>query len=348
MVDSIFTLQWHINSNCNLKCLHCYQENKEDIALEYTYLINILEQYKEFLRHENKKGHINLTGGEPLCNKNFYKILDYMSKDQDLYSYAILTNGTLITDEVAKKISEYKPQYVQVSLDGGKKIHEEIRGKGTFNKTLHAIKNLKKYGIYTSISFTAHKKNFREFKKVVDAGRKVKVNRVWTDRFIPIGGARKLKELSLNQEETREFFESIRKEKDKQDKKIQRYIEKNNVTYMEALKNNTEVSMVRALQFLESDTNIYSCSAGTSLITIMENGDLVPCRRMPIVIGNVLKDGSICKLYESSKIIKELQKKKIPEKCNGCENSDLCRGGLKCLAYAFEEDIYEKDPRMLL
>ena len=33
----------------------------------------------------NVKGHINLTGGEPLCSPHFYKILDEFKKDKDLY-----------------------------------------------------------------------------------------------------------------------------------------------------------------------------------------------------------------------------------------------------------------------
>ena len=345
MVKDTMTLQWHISDRCNLRCIHCYQENKEYIELEYEKLINILEQYKDFLRYKNMKGHINLTGGEPLCNKNFYKLLEYMHNDKDLYTFAILTNGTLITDEIASKIAKYEPLYVQISLDGSKKVHEEIRGKGTFEKTLNSIKHLKRYGIYTSISFTAHRKNFKEFSKVVSAGKKVKVSRVWTDRFIPIGGAKELQDLCLNEDETKEFFKIVSAEKMKADEKIEKYIKYHKCEKIEALKKNTEVSMLRALQFLECDSDIYSCSAGVSLITIMENGDLVPCRRMPIVIGNVLeKDKNITNLYEKSEIIQELLKKDIPEECLECENSRLCRGGLKCLGYAFTGKLNSKDP----
>lgn len=327
MVENTMTLQWHISEKCNLKCYHCYQENKEYIELEYEKLINILEQYKEFLRFKNLKGHINLTGGEPLCNKNFFKLLKYMHNDKELYTYAILTNGTLITDEIALKISQYEPLYVQVSIDGGKKVHEEIRGKGTLNKTINAIKILKRYGIYTSISFTAQKNNFKEFKNVVKIGKEAGANRVWTDRFIPIGGAEELKSLVLNKEETKEFFDILSIEKEKSELEIERFIKRHKVTRNEALRKCTEVSSQRALQFLECNSDIYSCSAGTTLITIMENGDLVPCRRMPIVIGNILKNGNTIKdLYENSEIIRKLQKQEIPSTCKECEYNFLCRG----------------------
>ena len=61
--------------------------------------------------------------------------------------------------------------------------------------------NLNKYGVYTSISFTAHKKNYKTFKKVVSIAKKAKANKVWTDRLIPIGGAKELVKISLNQKE---------------------------------------------------------------------------------------------------------------------------------------------------
>ena len=80
------------------------------------------------------KGHINITGGEPLCNPHLFKILDLIKQDDDLISFSILTNGTLITEEIAKKIKSYNPYYVQVSLEGGKKTNDYIRGKGTSKK----------------------------------------------------------------------------------------------------------------------------------------------------------------------------------------------------------------------
>ena len=85
-----FILQWHLSERCNLKCLHCYQENHKCVELKYEELLNILEQYKELLKRLNCKGHINLTGGEPLCFPYFFKILEEFRKDKDLYSFSIL------------------------------------------------------------------------------------------------------------------------------------------------------------------------------------------------------------------------------------------------------------------
>ena len=321
-----FVLQWHLSENCNLKCLHCYQENHKPIQLSYEQLEKIYKQYKNLLKKLKMKGHINITGGEPLCNPHLFKILDLIKKDEELISFSILTNGTLITKNIAKKIKSYNPYYVQVSLEGGQKTNDYIRGKGTYKKIAKGIKNLKKYNIFTSISFTATTLNYKEFPKVVSYAKKYKVDNVWSDRYIPLGDSED-KNLSLNVRQTQEYLSIMAKERLKLKRK--QY-------------NKTTISMYRALQFQKTNDFAYGCTAGDTLLTVMENGDLVPCRRMPIVVGNLLKD-DMYKLYKTNSILKELRKNTIPDDCNDCEHAQMCHGGLKCLTYAIYKDLNHKD-----
>lgn len=321
-----FVLQWHLSENCNLKCLHCYQENHKPIQLSYEQLEKIYKQYKNLLKKLKMKGHINITGGEPLCNPHLFKILDLIKKDEELISFSILTNGTLITKNIAKKIKSYNPYYVQVSLEGGQKTNDYIRGKGTYKKIAKGIKNLKKYNIFTSISFTATTLNYKEFPKVVSYAKKYKVDNVWSDRYIPLGDSED-KNLSLNVSQTQEYLSIMAKERLKLKRK--QY-------------NKTTISVYRALQFQKTNDFAYGCTAGDTLLTVMENGDLVPCRRMPIVVGNLLKD-DMYKLYKTNSILKELRKNTIPDDCNDCEHAQMCHGGLKCLTYAIYKDLNHKD-----
>lgn len=321
-----FVLQWHLSEVCNLKCLHCYQENHKPIQLEFDKLANIYNQYKELLDKLDMFGHINITGGEPLCSPYLFKILDMIKKDSDKISFSILTNGTLITEEIARKIKGYNPYYVQVSLEGGKRTNDYIRGRGTYKKIADGITNLRNNDIFTSISFTATKLNYREFPKVVKYAKKYKVNNVWSDRYIPLGDNLD-KDLILGKEETREYLEIMYKEREK----------------LKNVKNNiTTISMYRALQFQMSNDFAYGCTAGDTLLTVMENGDLVPCRRMPIVIGNLLDD-NMYDLYKNNKVLKSLRNNTIPDDCADCEYSYGCRGGLKCLTYALYKDLNHKD-----
>ena len=320
-----FVLQWHLSENCNLKCLHCYQENHKPIQLEFDKLVIIYKQFKDLLNKKKMKGHINITGGEPLCNPYLFKLLDLIKEDSNLITFSILTNGTLINEKIAKKIKSYNPLYVQVSLEGGKKTNDYIRGKGTYKKIAEGIVNLRKENIFTSISFTATSLNYKEFPKVVRYARKYGVNNVWSDRFIPLGDSDK--SLALNYEQTREYLEIMNKERNK----------------LKKVKNsNTTISMYRALQFQMTNDFAYGCTAGDTLLTVMENGDLVPCRRMPITIGNLF-DRNMYDLYIKSDVLKDLREKKIPDECINCEHSEVCHGGLKCLTYAMYKDLNHKD-----
>ena len=75
-------------------------------------------------------------------------------------------------------------------------------------------------------------------------------------------------------------------------------------------------------------------------LTILANGDLVPCRRMPVVLGNVLKE-PILGLCEKSDFIKETTK--IPNECYKCYKAHYCKGGLRCLTYAVTGDLSKRD-----
>ena len=319
-----FVLQWHISESCNLKCLHCYQEGHLPVSLNSEQLLDILNQYRHLLRELGTKGHINITGGEPLCSPHFFKLLEEFKTDRDLYSFSILTNGTLITDEIAKKIASYGPEYVQVSLEGGKKTNDYIRGKGVYTRVARAVKLLKKYNIYVSLSFTATALNYKELPKVVKFAKKYGVDTVWSDRYIPLNTQKD--NLSMDKEQTKEYLDIITKasfELRRQGCK-------------------TEVALYRALQFLKTNNLPYSCTAGKTLLTVMENGDLVPCRRMPIVVGNLLENNML-DLYENSNIMKMLRRDTTPDDCEDCDYSAFCKGGLKCLTYAIYGDLNHKD-----
>ena len=108
-------------------------------------------------------------------------------------------------------------------------------------------------------------------------------------------------------------------------------------------KNNiTTISMYRALQFQMTNDFAYGCTAGETLLTVMENGDLVPCCRMPIVVGDLMND-NMYYLYKNNKVLKNLRKDIIPDDCLDCEHVKTCHGGLKCLTYAIYKDLNHKD-----
>ena len=70
---------------------------------------------------------------------------------------------------------------------------------------------IRKNNIFTLVSFTAQKENYQQFPYVRKICRKIKVNRVWTDRFIPIGNGKEYNTQTLTQQDTKHFYTIIKK-----------------------------------------------------------------------------------------------------------------------------------------
>ncbi len=102
--------------------------------------------------------------------------------------------------------------------------------------------------------------------------------------------------------------------------------------------------MNRALQFLTGGGKPYKCSAGKSLITVLPNGDILPCRRMDVKVGNLMVK-PLEELYYDSDFFQKLREpNQTIEGCEKCFYSKLCLGGLKCLSYALNKTPFKADP----
>ena len=330
-------LQWHITNQCNLRCLHCYQkEYNSSEDLSGTQLQGILDQYIQLLTLWGIKGHINITGGEPLMNKHLFTLLENIHLHKHLCGFAILSNGTYMTHDIAKHLKELGCAFFQISMEGNQATHDKIRGEGNQEKCIKALEILKKHKIQTMVSFTSSKLNVDSFDEVVKFCKNNGVNVLWTDRYIPMGNGKEISKELLQPTEVEAFFAKM-------------------YQWHHKLKRNwftkTELRMHRALNFLTTEKQgcncyrPYKCSAGRTLLTIMPNGDLVPCRRMPIILGNLLKD-NLEELYQNSLLLKMLRKNNYAYPgCEKCKHWDVCNGGLRCLSYAYYGNPFIADPQ---
>jgi radical SAM protein with 4Fe4S-binding SPASM domain len=326
-------LQWHITERCNLRCDHCYQENLTLPDPAWNEMLSALEQFKSFIhyyreQHGGKRfrAHITVTGGEPFVREDFMALLEKLSAGERLFSFAVLTNGTMLTSAVAHSLRLLKPGFVQVSIDGIRETHDCIRGAGSYESAVEGLKLLVRERIPTHISFTAHSGNFREFPHVARLGRQLGVTRVWSDRRVPCGRGGFSKDRVLSPAETREFFGLMSKETQR------------------GWLLRSPVALHRSLQFMVTGDRPYQCSAGDKLVTVLPNGDVCPCRRMPLVVGNIFKE-PLEYIYATSPLFRDLRdRERISRGCEGCFFARTCRGGSRCLACAVHGDPFHADP----
>lgn len=146
---------------CNLRCLHCLNNSgtKLENQLSYEELKNLILKYSE-----NGIQEIRFTGGEPLVYKNIYDLIK-LATDNGIYT-SIGTNGTLITKDIANKLKKAGLKYAIVSIDGTIEKHDEIRGKGNYEKSINGIENLEEVGIKTRVNSVIMKTNMEDIIKL--------------------------------------------------------------------------------------------------------------------------------------------------------------------------------------
>ena len=328
-------LQFHITGKCNLRCKHCYRSEGDVEELSFEDIKNVIEQFlclrKKYndLHSIKKRGHINITGGEPFFRSDIKDILKLLSEHNEEFSYGVLSNGSFIDEELMCLLRETQVSFVQLSIDGDRPTHDSLRAEGDYDRVFKTAERLEKNGIRTYISFTANKENFRHIPTVAKECRKRKITKLWSDRLVPVGNGQNLENLTVTDKDIPEYIAYM---KNAQGGWFSR------IAY-----HGTQVTMNRALQFINSQGNIYSCSAGDSLITVDEFGRIMPCRRMPIICGDVFSS-SLEEVYFTNETFIALRKKLIPKECGNCEYKYLCSGGAKCQSYARYGSFYRADP----
>lgn len=341
MIDSVcinqsrLLLQFHITGRCNLRCKHCYRTEGDVEPLRYEDIVRVIEQYKQLRRRYNtqkgtrRRGHINITGGEPFFRKDIHEILRYLGENRQEFSYGVLSNGSFLDDELIAILRETQVSFVQLSIDGDRQTHDALRAPGDYDRVLATAQRLEKAGIRTYISFTANRNNYRQLPALAAQCRKRGVTKLWSDRLVPIGNGEEIRHLTIGQDILEDYLRVLKKARGS--------------FLTRALYPKTQVTMNRALQFLSGEGELYACSAADSLITVDEFGNIMPCRRLPIVCGNVFEH-SLLQVYQEHEIFRQLRQQRIPKACAACRYAMLCRGGARCQSYASYASFYRADP----
>lgn len=325
--------QWHVTERCNLHCTHCYQDGSPVADPSWDELAAILEQFISFIDRcrdaapgRSFRAHVTVTGGEPFLREDFLLLLQKLSEGRGLFSFAILTNGTLLTPTIARFLQQLRPSFIQVSIDGTCETHNRIRGAMSYERAVTGLKLLAGVGIPAHISFTAHRGNFRDFPSVARLGRRLGAARVWSDRMVPCGRGNRGDESMLTPVETREYIRLMERER-----KRGRFLR-------------SPVVLHRSLQFTATGNSPYRCSAGDTLVTVLPNGDVCPCRRMPLVVGNIHRQ-PLDHLYENSELFRDLRdRERVGKGCERCFYARTCGGGSRCLAWAVHGNPFHADP----
>ena len=301
---------------CNERCLHCGSACGDVSSEELP-----PEVYRRLLREVKadfapKLPMLCITGGEPLLRQEFFEILG--DAHALGYRWGMTTNGTLITKEVAHKLSEAGMGTVSVSLDGLEEQHDRLRRTpGGWQKALAGIRNLVEEGAFRHVQVTTvvHHRNLGDLDGLFELLDGIDVDSWRIINMEPIGRALSHPELMLTDEDYRRMFGYIR------EKRAAGYP----VTY-------------GCSHYLGADFEgelrdwYYLCTAGIYTASVMADGTVGACldieRRDETVQGNILET-RFSEIWKNGFGVFRQDYAPKNETCRTCPDRRFCAGGPK-------------------
>ena len=288
-----------------------------------------------------KVGRIGITGGEPFLRKDLFDLLEYLQELPNIKKIGILTNGTFIKGNIQRLKKLTKLYYIQLSLEGCRETNDEIRGKGIFDKVMESTKILKDVNIPVRWMVTLHKKNVSDVPKIIDLALERNIDALTFERLVPVGSGKFLADYILSPEELEKTLAFIVRRSDEELAKG---------SHLAILKLRTlwvlsdpQRAEKKAFTSIANEVGA-SCSVGVDSLCILPDATVLPCRRLPIPIGN-LKTDSIFKIWYTSKVLWDIRNKNnLKGKCTNCEFVPRC-SGCRATAYAVTGDYLGEDPQ---
>ena len=315
-------LTWEVTLACNLRCLHCLSSSAEPAAGELSTaealnLVNQLESERVF--------QINFGGGEPFMRPDFLEILDACHARGIMT--CISTNGTLITADLVKRVSRNRLVAIQVSLDGARKATcEAIRGEGTFDAAISALKLLADSPIPSSINTVLTGQNASEIPALHELAGKLGVS-LRVSRFRPSGrGADNWQSLKPDPAQLLDFSAWLANSGDVR----------------------TGDSFFSLTSQERQGLGLNLCGACKLTCCVGPTGKVYPCAFLQSdrFESGDLRKNTFKEIWDNSGIFDSFRKLRI-HSCEDCQRFNQCHGGCPAVAYHLKNDIEGGDPECL-
>jgi radical SAM protein with 4Fe4S-binding SPASM domain len=337
-----FFIQWHLTEKCNLWCKHCYQGERSTEELSLPEAKKVIAEVSAMLKDWSEAYDVafspsfNITGGEPFLRCDLFDILGEIKKSG--FETFLLTNGTLVDRTRSRMLADVGVKGVQVSIEGAEEVHDSIRGEGSFAASAAGIEHLVDAGIPVTLNVTLSNLNAMHMKKVIAFGSHVGASRVGFSRLVPYGRGRSLLTQTLGPERVKELYELLWSLE---------------IQSLELVTGDPLASQMKVQSNGDvGNTAVAGCAAGVSGLTILPNGNVTPCRRLPLSLGNVRRH-SLRRIWATSPVLEALRdRSRYQGKCGTCNRWAHCRG-CRAIAYAFsrsrgEDDFLADDPQCFL
>lgn len=314
--SSPLKISMNITKKCNLRCKQCFTNSGtiEQEELNTKEICNLFDQMQEAGTF-----FICLGGGEPLTRSDLLDILEY-GKNKQL-AISVVSNGLLLTKKYIEQLNQKNLDTFWISLDGLKENHEFLRGNGTFEKVLNALKLLSEnFKGKKAIRVTLNKRNIKDYLEIIKIAEEYNFDLIRITPLISYGRA-KNEDFEINQSEYIEFL-----------KQISTLESKVHIAYPEEVSKNKHWI----------GTNGFGCHCGKEAMWIDATGVCSPCYFWgeKYNVGNIKNEKFIDiwnKIVQQSNIDGN-------EVCKNCKHYNVCRGGCRARSLYAVGNLNDVDP----
>ncbi len=347
------TLYLIVTDSCNLRCRYCFING--NMPKDYRPSMMSFDVAKEaidmFFRnlslnppeYANLRKTIFFYGGEPFLNFDLIKrTVEYIESAYESevaamgskLRLAIVSNGTMINEEIARFIGAHENLDIAISIDGPKEIHDVQRvcvdGCGSFNQAINGVKLLRTLGRkrFVSLSATIGEHNIDKLPTLLRLHRKYGFASINLNPLVDTAndavGAEYMRKASRRMIE---YFELARKEGVYEDR-----------------------IMRKAKSFMEKRIHAYDCQALGAQLVCTPNGQLGVCHEgigaRQFFFAKVLRDFD----FHHNEVIGEWKRRtplNMPQ-CFGCPAIAICGGGCAYGAWLRNGSIWSVDDRFCI
>lgn len=319
-----FTLQWHITQACDLNCRHCY-DRSERKTMTMHQALRVLDTFRDFCTSHNVYGHVSFSGGNPMLYPHFDRV--YKEAAGRGFMTAVLGNP-MPAARIEKMMQVHKPGFYQVSLEGMEEHNDYIRGAGHYRRTMDFLDMLGSFGIYRMVMLTLTRQNMDQVLELAESltGH---AELFTFNRLASVGQGAQLSAVPP------ELFPGF----------LSAYMKAAGSNSIMAYKDNL-FNLLRWKKDLPAKGGCtgHGCGAAFNFVSVLPDGEVHACRKMPSWIGNIYKQflndiyhGFLAEKYRSGS-----------RACSKCPVRPVC-GGCLAIGYGHGLDIFtQADPYCFL
>ena len=319
---------WEVTRRCNLKCRHC-RASAGDCAVEGEFSLDeakaVVDDIASFANPV-----LILTGGEPLMCEWVWDIIAY-ARERGM-TPAVGTNGTLVDDEVARRLAASGVKRISVSLDfptAG--AHDEFRGvEGAFDAAVSGIAAARRAGVEVQVNTTVTRRNWRMLDEMHDLAVRLDAQALHPFLLVPTGRGAGLSGEELGAAEYEEALGWV--------------CRRQRTSPLELKPTDApQYRRIAIQQGVSCASRGRGCLAGTGFAFISHVGGVQPCGYFDMTLGNV-RETPFSRIWRESPVFADLRRpERLKGKCGVCEYKAVC-GGCRARALAVSGDYLAEEP----